>query len=295
MVPRHYGVSIESEETTTTPSGTNGEAHSVDRRKEMRQAKGLAHLRNLNSLWEKEVMILTHFYRTERLVVILLLFTSCGTTQPTSPPIESVMNAANSLVSTERNVMERQVQKCMKLNGFAFTPRSIASSQQVVSAVFPIASTVDFERLRTHGYGIAETSMTRADPNKSIFDAMDRQTQTDYSRTQRACYLDAQQIIRTSTISKHLRAVVSATDRFKKSPKVRDADLRWGRCMSAAGYQKMTVRNFELMDIVRAMAGHDDEDTENLRRIELAVARDDARCLKPDLALRISEWKKAQK
>ena len=206
---------------------------------------------------------------------------------------ESVLGTTNSLVVEQRIAIERSVQKCMKRNGFPFVPKLITTDRQVLSAVFPIASRADLDRLRESGYGVAKTSIEIVDPNRATFNALDPPTQKQFATSQNRCYSSAQKEVARSRASMALKLVLSKTDAFKKSARIREADRRWSHCMAAAGYPNLSTRNFQLMEIVRQRAGENaagHTNQEQLTKVELKIANDDADCLMTDLDLRITEW-----
>ena len=99
-----------------------------------------------------------------------------------------------------------------------------------------------------------------------------------------------------SKASGALRLVVSKTEAFKKSARIREDDHR-SRCMATAGYPNLPARNFQLMEIVRQRAGENaagNTSQERLAKVELEIAHDDANCLTADLDLRIAEWQKVR-
>ena len=208
---------------------------------------------------------------------------------------EGVLGMTNALVVERRMAIERSVQKCMKRSGFLFVPKLITTDQQVLSAVFPIASRSDFNRLKESGYGVAKASIETIDPNRTTFNALNLPTQKQFAASQNSCYSSAQKEIAGSKSSAALKLVVSNTEAFKKSARIREADHRWSRCMAAAGYPNLPIRNFQLMEIVRQRAGENADghtSQERLAKVELEIAHDDANCLSADLDLRIAEWRK---
>jgi hypothetical protein len=225
-----------------------------------------------------------------------LAIAGCSATSSLVSTNQSVAESANSLVIEQRIGIGRNVQRCMKRSGFEFVERSIVPDQQVVSGVFPIATRLDFERLKAKGYGVANGFGSAPDPNIEIFNSLDASTKAQYSKSQNDCYGYAQKIEASSGANIKLKAILSHVEKFKGLPKVRKADKRWLKCMAAAGYFNLKGRNYQLMDIVRekVVGNHDEDHVENQRLViaELEVAKDDAECLQPDLDLRIEEWQK---
>jgi hypothetical protein len=235
------------------------------------------------------------YFLASTLMTIAMVGGGCSSQGIKALANESVLGNTNALVGEQRRAIERSVQKCMKRSGFVFIPKLIPTHQQALSAVFPIASRSDFNRLKKNGYGVAKGSIETIDPNRETFNALDLPTQKQFAASQNSCYSSAQKEIAGSKSSAALKLVVSKTEAFKKSVRIREADHRWSRCMATAGYPNLPARNFQLMEIVRQRAGENADgntNQERLAKVELEIAHDDANCLSPDLDLRIAEWRK---
>jgi hypothetical protein len=229
------------------------------------------------------------------LITISIVGVGCSSQGVKALANESVLGSTNALVVGQRMAIERSVQKCMKHSGFVFIPKLITTNQQALSAVFPIASRSDFNRLKENGYGVAKGSIETIDPNRETFNALDLPTQKQFAASQNNCYSSAQKEVVGSKSSAALKLVVSKTKAFKKSARIREADHQWSRCMATAGYPNLPARNFQLMEIVRKRAGENANgkaNQERLAKVELEIAHDDANCLIADLNLRIAEWQK---